>query len=426
MEQFWKKIVAINERFNHLPHKVFLSLLVIAAFFLCVAVFPYIWPFVLGVLFAMLIEPLVRLLRKAFKKLPFGKSVATGISMIILFGLLSWLLIYVLGKLFVEVRNFAVELPNMVAWLNIKVQELLNAIAMEIDGKVSEDVLAFISNIINELGKSLLSLAGSLSKSIASGAWTTATSFPMILLSVLFAIMSTFYFSSDKERIFAFFRKAFPQQTVNNTKKLKDNVFKALGAQVKAQLLISCLLVVFLIIGLSIIGISYPFLIGLIIGLADALPVIGAGLFLIPWSIFGFISGNTSLGIGMAILYVALGIFRQIIEPRIVGKSLGLHPLTTMMSIFIGFKVTGSFLGMLAGPIMLNICRVVLELDEEVRKKSALEAGIVIKDGSNNSLPAEIEGSNGTEGAEQNKENPTGALSKKKGKAFQKNILKKK
>ncbi len=376
MDAFWNKIVTFNAHYNNLPRKLFLCLLVIMAFFLCLALFPYIWPFVLGVLFAMVIEPLVWLLRKLLAKIkiPFGKSIATSIGMVLLFGVLSLLIIIVLSKLFVEVRNLAAELPAMAAWLNRTIQELLGNLSAEIAGRVPEETLAFIGNITNELGKTLLALAGSLSKSIASSAWTTATSFPMILLSVLFAIMSTFYFSSDKERIFGFFNRVFPQQTVNHGKKLKDNIFKALGAQIKAQLAISSLLIVFLIIGLTINGVSYPYLVGLVIGLADALPVVGAGLFLIPWSLLAFIAGNTSLGIGMAILYITLGIFRQIIEPRIVGKSLGLHPLATMMAIFIGFKITGSFLGMLAGPILLNICRVVLELDKENRHISSSAA----------------------------------------------------
>jgi predicted PurR-regulated permease PerM len=109
----------------------------------------------------------------------------------------------------------------------------------------------------------------------------------------------------------------------------------------------------------------YWLLIGFLIGLADALPVLGAGLFLIPWSIVGFVMGNTTTGIGMALLYLAVVVVRQIAEPRIVGKSLGLYPLATMMAMFAGLQITGNVLGLLLGPILLNLLKVVLRADSE-------------------------------------------------------------
>ncbi len=370
MELFYQKILTWNTKYNRLPYKVLLSLIVVVTFFLLVALFPYIWPFVLGLVFATIIEPLVRLLRKVLKKIPLGKSISTIVGMVLLFGILSAIMVFFLGRIFTELKIFANELPAFARFLSEQIELLIHNLSIDANGVVSEDTLAFIRNIANEVGKNLVSIAATLSKAIASGAWTTATSFPMVLLSVLFSIISTFYFSSQKEGILSFLHQLFPSQTVANTQKLKDNIIKALFSQIKSQLLISALLTVFLIIGLVLIGVSYPHLMGLLIGVADALPIIGAGLFLIPWSLFGFITGNTSLGIGMAILYVSVGVFRQIIEPKIVGKNLGLHPLATMMSIFVGFKLTGSFLGMLAGPILLNICKVILALDEENYQKN--------------------------------------------------------
>ena len=370
METFWKKLAAWNSAYNRIPYKVLLALVVIFAFFICLALLPYIWPFVLGLLLSSLIEPVARLLRRALKKVPLGKTIATIVPMVLLLSLLGFLLILFITTLLTEIKNLANELPAIVNWADVQLQQLVqNFAAANANGVISPEVLTFIDSVLDQLGKGLLNLAGSLTKTIASGAWATATSFPMILLSVLFTIISTYYFSSDKEHILTYFKSIFPQQTVDHTKTLKDNILKALGSQIKAQLTISALITVFLIVGLSIIGISYPHLLGLIIGIADALPIIGAGLFLIPWSLYGFIVGNTSLGLGMAILYIAVGVFRQIIEPKIVGKNQGLNPLATMMTIFIGFKVTGSFLGMLAGPILLNICKVVLTLDAKVHQE---------------------------------------------------------
>ncbi|NLB90449.1 MAG: sporulation integral membrane protein YtvI [Clostridiales bacterium] len=378
MESFWKKILLWNKNNNDLPHKVVLCLAVIFVFFLGIWVFPYVWPFVVGALLAMMIEPLVKLLHKIFKKLPFGRVLATSISMLLLLAVLSGILILFFSKLFSEVSKFATELPGMVSWADIKIREGLASLSVQMDTTLSQEMLTFINNIISEIGKSLVGIAASLSRSLASGAMATATSIPMIILSLLFTILSTFYISIDKEKILHFFHKTFPVKTVTKSKQLKKGILKALGAQIKSQLTISAFLIVFLIIGLSIIGISYPHLFGLLIGLADALPIVGAGLFLIPWSIISFLLGNTTSGFGMAILYIALSVFRQIIEPRIVGKNLGLYPLATMFSIYLGYKITGSFLGMIAGPILLNICKVVLSIHGEHTKPDTGETLTVV------------------------------------------------
>ena len=95
----------------------------------------------------------------------------------------------------------------------------------------------------------------------------------------------------------------------------------------------------------------------------DALPVLGAGLFLIPWSIAAFVAGNAGTGVLAACLYVGTVVIRQVLEPRIVGHNLGLYPLATMAAMYAGYRLLG-FLGLLAGPVLLNVIVVVLEADE--------------------------------------------------------------
>ena len=103
-------------------------------------------------------------------------------------------------------------------------------------------------------------------------------------------------------------------------------------------------------------------LLGMLIGVADVLPVIGAGLFLNTWAIGALIIGDYYTALGLFIIYLVTVTVRQIIEPRIVGKQLGLYPLVTMMSMFAGFQIMGT-LGLIAGPLVANICKVTLDAD---------------------------------------------------------------
>ena len=153
-----------------------------------------------------------------------------------------------------------------------------------------------------------------------------------------------------------------PAKTMAHYRLIKDGVFTALFGQIKAQMFISFVLTLIIIAGLLIMGKPYAILLGILIGIADVLPVIGAGLFLNSWAIVALIMGDYYTAIGLFIIYLVTITTRQIIEPRIVGKQLGLYPLVTMISMFAGFQLVGT-LGLIVGPLAANICRVVLDAD---------------------------------------------------------------
>ncbi len=359
MEDLLNRLRNWNEKMNDIPRRLVLVALVLAVCFVVVKLFPLFWPFVVALLFAMMMEPLVRLLRRAFSKMRLGNKLATLLGMLVLFGLIGWLLKAVSGRLIREAISLAQATPSLLRSLNIQITVWMTNLSQHYADVLPENLTGMIEGVLKEAENALTPLA----RTIAAGAWTTATSAPKVLLSVVLTIMGTFYLSSDRERIFAFFHRTFPKGVVRKSMLLKRDIFKALFGQIKAQLLVSLLITVVVTCGLLIQHKPYWLLLGLLIGLADALPVLGAGLFLIPWSLVGFAMGDTATGIGMALTYVSVVVARQIAEPRIVGKNLGLYPLATMMAMFAGFQLTGNVLGLLLGPILLNLCKVVLQAD---------------------------------------------------------------
>ena len=109
-----------------------------------------------------------------------------------------------------------------------------------------------------------------------------------------------------------------------------------------------------LLIGLFILRIDYALLLSAVIALLDMLPIIGTGTVLVPWSIYEFISGDLYIGVGLLILYLIITVFRNIIEPRIIGKQMGLHPLIALISVFIGLKLMG-FIGIFLLPLTVML-----------------------------------------------------------------------
>jgi sporulation integral membrane protein YtvI len=281
--------------------------------------------------------------------------------MVVLFGLLGWGLRALVGRLMQELLSLAKFLSTQNSWQTISNQVITWAtnLSQRYAETLPVDLTGTINTIMTEAKNTLMPLANQ----VVRGAFTTAMSVPTVLLSVVLTIMATYYLSSDRERIFAFFRRTFPPGMIRKGIVLKRDLFKALFGQIRAQLLVSLLITITVILGLSVQQKPYALLLGMLIGLMDALPVLGAGLFLIPWSLVGFVTGDTATGVGMALLYLAVIVVRQVAEPRIVGKNLGLYPLATMMAMFAGLQFTGNVLGLLLGPVLLNLCKVVLQAD---------------------------------------------------------------
>ena len=254
----------------------------------------------------------------------------------------------------------SVALPYLQRWY-----EDLNRL---LPSSVSQGIAA----ALDALKQSLLRWAGSLSAAVTGGAFSTAMSLPNALLGVVLTVMGTYYFSADRERIRGFFRRTLPVSWRQRYGFVRKNLLTALFGQVKSQLTVSLIVTAALTLAFVIYGIPYGLAAGVLIGVADALPVIGAGLILIPWSLLSFIGGSTGMGVFMACAYVGVIVIRQIAEPRIVGRQLGLYPLLTMMAMYAGYRLTG-FLGLLLGPVLLQVMKAVLEADAAAQSVSPSE-----------------------------------------------------
>ncbi|NLN41945.1 MAG: AI-2E family transporter [Clostridiales bacterium] len=125
---------------------------------------------------------------------------------------------------------------------------------------------------------------------------------------------------------------------------------------IKAQIFLMAITFLELLIGYQILGVEYAFFFALLTAIIDILPVLGTGTVLIPTAIVHFIMGNIPRALGFLCLYFIIFVIRQILEPRVVGQSLGLHPLVTLMSMYIGLRLIG-VPGMFLGPIIVILVK---------------------------------------------------------------------
>lgn len=366
MNTLLEKLSVWNKNYNDVPRRLMLIVITVLTCFIAAKVFPYCWPTVLAFMFASLMEPVARVLRKLFRKFKAARSLATLLCMFVLFGVIMGVLIIFANRIITEAISFISGLPGMAKTAYDTVTVWITDLYMEYSDLLPENFLEIVRNLLNQVYQNVLGLAANLTGKVTWGTVTTvistATSLPYVILTIVLTIMCTFYLSYDRERIANYFKRTFPGNVVKQFGLIKNGVIFAIFGQIRAQLFISFVLMLVVIFGLIVIGKRYALLMGLIIGIADALPVVGAGLIINTWTIIELLLGNYSSALGLFVVYLTSLVVRQTIEPRIVGKQLGLYPLVTMMSMFAGFQMIG-VLGLIAGPVVANICRVVLDAD---------------------------------------------------------------
>ena len=345
----------INTTWKDLPRRGIMAVATLFILIILVKIMPYVLPFLFALVVAFIIKPLANVCECNLKKIckhKFPSRLMTLTFVFILYALILGAIFWIGTKVVSEVGSFIIQLPELARESSIKFKAWIDAISEYTVGIMGDEFLKYISVTVSRAIEEIAAVASGAAKQLAVSTWSIATTLPQKILFVVFMIASTYYIVADRVKIRCFFNRWTPDPVVRWISIMKSTAFKGILGQIKSALVIMILTSIELSIGLSILGVRYSIGLGILIGVMDALPIIGAGLFLIPMSIWGFLMGNISYGIGVAIMYGIVIVFRQIIEPRIVGYQLGLHPLESMISMYAGLVAMG-FTGMILGPILL-------------------------------------------------------------------------
>ncbi len=125
----------------------------------------------------------------------------------------------------------------------------------------------------------------------------------------------------------------------------------AVGGYFRAQFKIECWIYLLLVIGLIILGVDYAFLVAFGIAILDFLPVFGTGTVMVPWAIIELLSENYRMMFGLVAIWLFGQLVRQVIQPKIVGDSMGMDAIPTLFLLYIGYRMAGVLGMILAVPI---------------------------------------------------------------------------
>ena len=331
-------------------------------------------PFLIGLSLALMLDKPMRFLSS---RLRIGRTIGAGIGVAMVVIVLCGLFGALLFRLYVEVRGVIVQLPQFYNAFTSYVERLLRYIGNEYDEWLTPELLEELEALFHQLRDGVLSLINRISR----GVWNTAVSAPQIFIGFMMLFFSAFFFLRDRDKISGFVDTQIPASWTEYIARAKKELFISLFAYIRAILILACITFFELIFGFAILDVRYGILIAFICAMLDALPAIGTGWVLTPWGIICIVMGHYKLGIGLLVLYVVTWIVRQLLEPRIVGGQIGMHPLILLAAMYIGMQFFG-VIGLLAGPLCAIVLRSFLRIYSSGRSlKELLYDGVKAEDG---------------------------------------------
>jgi len=326
---------------------VLLSAAWVAAAFLALRFLgPVLLPFGVGLLFALAADPAVSRLQRQLR-LPRWASAGIGITGLYL--ILALLLMLLCRLLWQELTAFVGALPQLLSVLSDTLTDWKRSL-LALSTHLPEDLADVFTKSITDTLENSAGLAEKAYEWLFSAASGLLKRIPDILLFLLTSVLSGFMLTAELPRLRKLWKTKLPSLWLQRTETILRRFKTTLGGWFQAQLKLMAVSALVLTIGFLFLQVDYPLLFGMVIALIDALPALGTGLVLIPWALFVYLQGNSFLGTGLLLLYGTTALLRTALEPRLLGKQIGLDPLLTLLALYGGYRLLG-LPGMILFPI---------------------------------------------------------------------------
>ncbi|MHB1418372.1 MAG: sporulation integral membrane protein YtvI [Bacillota bacterium] len=309
-------------------------------------IIPLLTPFIISYLAAILLEPVAAYLQRRLK---LSRSLAIFVTITGVLAASGVIAVLVIAKIIVELARLTTLIPRY-SQIAVDTISRLNEIAATyvVHIKLPPQIMDSLQGTVDSLMARVSMVAGNVVNSLVS----VLTSLPSIFLVIVFAILSTFFLMRDRDLIKRGLRWSLPASWAEPLEALSRELGSALIGFVRVQTILVSITAMQTAVVLAMLKVEYAFTMALITGIADLLPVLGPGTILLPWALWEFLVGKTIFAIWLLALYAFVTIVRQVLQPKLVAESIGLHPLSTLVAMYIGLKSFG-VLGLVLGPIVL-------------------------------------------------------------------------
>ena len=358
MRKYWKALVNI----------VIAIVMVVLVLWLVPRFLWFFLPFVVGWIISLIAAPLVKFFEE---KVKIRRKAGSAFVIVAVIAVVVLVLYGICARLAEEVMGLMNALPAMWKSAGTDFKEIGDRLSILVN-RLPADMQETLSHLAQQANTYAGELVGKLSTPTIAAVGNFARQLPGILIGIIMCLLSSYFFVAEKSQISTWFGEHMPRSVRERYHMIRDGLMKAVGGYFKAQLKIEVWMYVLLVIGFAILQVDYALLIALGIAFMDFLPFFGTGTVMVPWAIVKILSADYKMAIGHLIIWGVGQLARQLIQPKIVGDSVGVPPLPTLFLLFIGYKV-GSVLGMiLAVPLGLILYTMYKEGAFDTTKNSVL------------------------------------------------------
>ncbi len=307
----------------------------------------YLLPFVIGTVLAFLVQKPASAISR---KLKVKKGTAALGCVILIYLALVLVLLFAVSRIYLSAADFTHKAPEFIEKItdsakqfSDKIKELTYGTSGNYGEYISDTVYAFVQKLLLKV-----------SDVISSFFTQFAASLPGIIFSVFVTVITGCYIAKDFELLKENTYFALGRENTHKIRKIWEitvnNVFKI----IKGYLILAVIAFVQLALGFLILKINGALKAAMLTAFVDMLPVLGSGTVLIPWAVISALTGRVPRAIGLAVIYAVVAVVRNIMEPKIMGKQVGLHPVITLLSMVLGLKIFG-FAGLFVLPLVITV-----------------------------------------------------------------------
>lgn len=313
-------------------------------------------PFVIGWIIAAIASPLVNWLEKRLKIV---KKLGSALIVILVLAAIILALYFGISRLASEISDLIRNFPDMYAQLEIGLRQIgdtLSGIFERLPTGIQNGWKTVVQNLDQYMGN----LVSNMSEPTVMAAGNIAKSVPYYLISFIVAVLSAYFFIVEREEVLAWMKRVSPESVQKRMILVTDNLRYAVGGYFKAQFKIMGFVFLILLVGLGILNTGYFVLVAFLIAFLDFLPFFGTGTAMIPWAVYEFFMGDYKMTVALVVIYVITQAVHQLLQPKLVGDSVGLNPLVTLFLLYIGYRMGGILWMILAVPIgmvLINMCQ---------------------------------------------------------------------
>ena len=307
-------------------------------------------PFLLALITAAILNPLVKRLQKA---LGWGRGPLSLLLLLLLFGLVGGAMVLLAYAAVSELISLAQNWSGLLDSLQTTMDQV-EALFSNLWSLIPQQITEFINDTFTSFFDWFKEAATQWLTGFGSTVGEKAMGLPSFVIALVIYIMAAYLLTADYPYLRSRAAQHMDDGLLHFLGQVRTVALGAFGGYLKAELFLSVGVFFILLAGFTLIRQPYGLLLALALAVLDFIPIVGAGTVMVPWAFIALFVGDFAAAAELMIIWGIIALFRRVMEPKFVGDQTGLSPILSLVSIYVGMKL-GGVVGMILGPILLLV-----------------------------------------------------------------------